>query len=558
MAGPLRALNRLFRDRRLTVFHDSSYRLPLSIELPTGVEPRRADFAIWYLLETRAVSPEQVRRPRIATYEELALVHTPEYIESLFLPATLGHIFAVDPAEVTVDELLRTVRLACGATIEAAQLSLDTGHPTLNTLGGFHHAGRGRGGGLCAANDIAIAVAAARRRGFSGQVAVLDLDAHPPDGTADCLAQDPACWIGSLSGSHWGALPGVDEQLLPEGCGDEDYLRALDALLSRMPRPALAFVVAGGDVLAGDRLGKLGMSLEGARRRDERVLEALDGAPSVWLPGGGYRADGWQVIAGTASVLAGLRRMRIPRGYDPLSAQFGKIARTLDPERLAGGDQLITPEELAEVLGQRAPVKQRLLGFYSREGLEYALSRYGILQHVERLGYSNLRVVIDQLGSGERMRLLGTADGQEHTLLELVCERRRSGTDEFLFVNWLTLRHPRAKFTPLRPKLPGQDVPGLGIAREVSEILALMARRLELAGVAFRPSWYHVAYSARHRFRFADGDRQRRFEALLASLRDVPLLEATQRVAEGRVPLDGQPYQWEADDMLYRLTPLSE
>jgi hypothetical protein len=300
------------------------------------------------------------------------------------------------------------------------------------------------------------------------------------------------------------------------------------------------------------------MTLDGARRRDERVLAALAGAPSVWLPGGGYRADGWQVIASTACVLAGVRRVRVPRGYDPLAAQFGKIARTLDPERLAGGDQLITPEELAEVLRQPSPVKQRLLGFYSREGLEYGFSRYGVLQHVERLGYSALRMAIDELGSGERLRLLGTADGHEHTLMEMVLERRRLGAEDYLFVNWLTLRHPRAKFTPLRPQLPGQDVPGLGIAREVTEILGLMARRLGLAGVAFRPSWYHVAYSARHRFRFADDARQRRFEALLQILRDVPLLEATRRVAEGRVELDGQPYPWEADDMLYRLTPLSE
>jgi acetoin utilization deacetylase AcuC-like enzyme len=547
-------VRRLLGVRETLVFHDPAYRLPLSTELPAGIEPRRADFAVWYLLESGALRPERLRQPRLATYEELALVHAPEYLESLSLPTTLAHIFAVDPSEVPVDEVMRTVRLACGATVEAAQAALESGEPTLNTLGGFHHAARARGGGLCAANDIAVAVAVLRRSGFTGRVAVIDLDAHPPDGTADCLAGDPASWIGSLSGSNWGVWAGVDETVLAEGCGDDEYLRQLEALLSRMPSPALAFVIAGGDVLAGDRLGKLGMTLRGARRRDARVLEVLDGTPSVWLPGGGYRPECWQVLAGTALVLSGRPRKRIPRTYDPLAAQFGKIASSLATERL-GGSELITAEELAEALGQRMPVKLRLLGFYSREGLEYAFFHYGVLPHVERLGYSRLRIEIDEVGAGERLRLFGDADGQEHLLLEAVLERRQISGDTFLFVNWLSLRHPRARFNPLRPKLPGQEVPGLGLAREVSEMLGLMARRLGLAGVAFRPSWYHVGYGGRRRFRFVDAQRQGRFEATLRDLRGVPLLEATQAMAEGRVLLNGEPYKWEAEDMVYRLEP---
>ena len=54
-----------------------------------------------------------------------------------------------------------------------------------------------------------MAIATLRFRGFDGQVVVLDLDAHPPDGTAACLEHDERAWVGSLSGSHWGAIEGL-------------------------------------------------------------------------------------------------------------------------------------------------------------------------------------------------------------------------------------------------------------------------------------------------------------------------------------------------------------
>src|SRR5262249_18731904 len=129
-------------------------------------------------------------------------------------------------------------------------------------------------------------------------------------------------------------------------------------------------------------------------------------------------------------------------------------------------------------------------------------------------------------------------------------ERKELDGSEVLFVNWLSLRNPHAHFSQKRPKLPGQDVPGLGLAQEAAALLALMAERLQLHGVAFRPSWYHMAYAARHGSRFVDAKRQGRFEALVRDLREVSLLEATRAVAEGRVKLNGEPYAWEADPMV--------
>jgi len=539
---------RVFVPVDLSLWYSPAYRLPISGIGRLGIEPRRADFVAWWLVEWGAVRPGRVRTPERVEWAALARVHTPQLLEELVRPETLGRIFAADPSDVPVDELLHTIRIACGATLAAAREALVTREPTLNLLGGFHHAAPGASGGFCPVNDVAVAVAALRADGFAGRVAVLDLDAHPPDGLQACFAGDASVFVGSISGSDWGPLPGVDETVLPEGTGDAGYLPALEALLGRMPRPELCFVIAGSDVLAGDRLGRLGLTLGGVRRRDRAVAAALDGIPSVWLPGGGYTEDAWKALAGTGMVLARGSLAPIPRGYDPMVARFSRIARQLSPDLL--GETELTAADVEEALGlgdRGAP--RLLLGYYTPQGLEEGLHRYGILEQLRRLGYERLRVAVDRANLGDRARLLGEADGVEHVLVELVVERRPVAGREALFVHWLLLQNPRAHFSARRPRLPGQEVPGLGMAREAAELLSRIARRLGLAGVAFRPTHYHTAYSARHGMTFVDPVRQGRFEALVRDLAGLSLLEATSAVEEGRVWLDGMPYAWEADEM---------
>jgi acetoin utilization deacetylase AcuC-like enzyme len=538
-------------DRDLPVWYDAEYRLPLTaFGRRTGLDVRRADLVAWFLLETRWIRRENFRSPVRARYEDVARVHGAAYLESLTEAETLAHIFGVDPGDVPVEELMRSVRLACGGTLAAVREALTRGGPAVNLAGGFHHAGPSYGSGMCPLNDLAIAVVALRHQGFGGQVAVLDLDAHPADGTAACLRDDERVWIGSLSGASPVALRGVDEIILPERCPDDEYLSALDGLLARMPAPALALVIAGGDVLAGDHMGRLGLTLDGARQRDLAVRRALDGVPAVWLPGGGYHPDAWKVLAGTVlAVMRGTRRP-IQTREDPLAVRFARLARHL-------GTQLPAPEvtfeDIEVELGMRPAGPVLLLGTYSPETLEYVLYRFGVLRFLERRGYGHFRVVFGTASSGgERVSVFGEADGAEHLLIDAVLERRTIAERDVLYVHWLSLRDPRARFSDSRPKLPGQEVPGLGLAREVTELLVLIARRLQLGGIAFRPAWFHTAYVARARFAFVDPARQGRFEALLRDLGAVPIPLLSTWLAEGRVRMNGQPYEWEPAEMVAR------
>jgi acetoin utilization deacetylase AcuC-like enzyme len=554
--------------RSIPVYYDPAYRLPLpAFEGKMGAEPRRADFVAWYCQAEPLLSRCVLRRPERIQYDDLLRVHTPTYLDAVNQVEELGRIFASDPTELPLDELMLSMRLGCGATLSATRWVLSKGGAAVNLHGGFHHAARAHGSGLCVWNDLAVAIAVVRSEGFSGQVVILDLDAHPPDGSADCLGADEKVFIGSLSGSDFGTLgPAdvadahhrIDETLLPEGCEDGRYLAALSSLLSRIPKPDLLMVIAGGDVLRHDRLGKLGLSLEGARARDRMIVHALPDVPTVWTPGGGYSADAWKVLAGTLLAVAADSSQRILSDYDPLRSRFANIASDLSVSSLGGADE-ISEEDLADLLG--APVeRRRLLDYYTAEGLEYGLTRYGVLPFLRRLGYDRFRIEVRRAASGgDTMHLFGQVkDAKESLLIDCSVEKQQLGQDPVLYVHWLNLRNPQAQFSVRRPQLPGQDVPGLGIAREMVEVLGRVAARLKLHGVAYRPAYFHTAYPARHRFRFVQPERQGRFLALVRDLSYLSLLDASTALAEGRVRLCGAPYQWEADEMVYYLTPRSE
>ena len=229
---------------------------------------------------------------------------------------------------------------------------------------------------------------------------------------------------------------------------------------------------------------------------------------------------------------------------------YASKAGSLSVSRLVGGFELTTEDVLAD-LGYPQSHSFRLLGFYTAEGVEYALSRYGVLSHLHRLGYRSFRVSLDRHEPGDRLRLFAQFEGTELLLIECVVERLSVQDKLALYVHWLTLRDARGRFSEDRPELPGQDRPGLGLAPEAGQLLERTAARLGMVGVAFRPAWLHLAHAAFHAgLRFLDPARQGRFEALLRDLGEIPLREASLAISEGRVSLNGKRYEWEADLMV--------
>lgn len=180
-------------------------------------------------------------------------------------------------------------------TIQAALYALDYGI-AMNVAGGTHHAFTDRGEGFCLLNDIAVAAHELLRLGKARKILVVDLDVHQGNGTAQIFREQPAVFTFSMHGASNYPLHKEVSDLdipLPDCTGDKAYLSLLDVTLKELMQtvePDFVFYLAGVDVLATDKLGRLALSREGCRQRDRLVLELCRAhcIPIAVSMGGGY------------------------------------------------------------------------------------------------------------------------------------------------------------------------------------------------------------------------------------------------------------------------------
>lgn len=192
-------------------------------------------------------------------------------------------------------ELVTRCRASVGGTVAAGHAALEHGVAG-NLAGGTHHAYHDVGAGYCVFNDIAVAARELLDRGRARRVLVVDLDVHQGDGTAALFADDDRVFTLSLHGArNFPARKQVSDLdvPLPDDTGDAAYLAALGPALTRAldaSRPDVVFYQAGVDPLAQDKLGRLALTLDGLRARDEHVLQRLAsaGLPVALTLGGGY------------------------------------------------------------------------------------------------------------------------------------------------------------------------------------------------------------------------------------------------------------------------------
>lgn len=527
-----------WRRPRLDVWYHPSFRMPLA-DLPTGMDARRSDNVLTWLIDRRVVRPKTLHEAPEATWRALRRVHDDAWLEKLDDPAVVSSVIGLQSTHVPVEGMLELWRRGVGATIEAAQHAWRQSIRTGTLMGGFHHASPDKGSGFCALNDIATAIATLRRDGMTGSIVVIDLDAHPPDGLA---AFDlPGVEIRSLGvESSWSSDACMDVRV-PAGTSDAVYLAAVDRLL-RGVRADFFFYIAGSDPLENDPLGMLSVSEEGLRERDRRVFDVLDDTPGVVVPGGGYTRRSWRVYAHTLAETAG-DNGTVPEDYDPVLRRIRQVARTfpgLDEE------PLLSAQDVEEMFGR--PSERRFLGHFTRHRIELALDRYGLLGALRRMGLGPLDVEVTTGESPEHLRVYGHAAGQRHRLVDCVCSLDRVAGFGVLRIDWLELADPRTS----GGELPGQRKRGLGVAREVGSILSTTAKLMGLDGVSFTPSHYHVAYIGRHRATLLDPVRRGEFQAIQKACRDVPLHALSARLSGYGLPTeDGAPLRWEPSPMIH-------
>jgi acetoin utilization deacetylase AcuC-like enzyme len=279
----------------MQVFYADQFVLPL----PTG---HRFPMGKYRLLRDRLAQelPEiRLAQAQPATEGELALVHTPGYIQAIadgsVDPKILREIgFPWSPA------MAERARRSVGATITACRAAFQEG-VAANIAGGTHHAYPDRGGGFCVFNDAAVAARLmqaerARRERAPLRVAVIDLDVHQGNGTARIFRDDPTVFTVSLHGQKNFPFRKEASDLdvdLPDGTGDDAYLHALERALDELAHrfdPGLVIYLAGADPHEGDRLGRLKLTWDGLEARDRRVFDWAwqRGVPLAFAMAGGY------------------------------------------------------------------------------------------------------------------------------------------------------------------------------------------------------------------------------------------------------------------------------
>lgn len=179
----------------------------------------------------------------------------------------------------------------------------------MNIAGGTHHAFSDRGEGFCLLNDIAIAANYLLATKLSKKILVVDLDVHQGNGTAQIFRNEDRVFTFSIHGAANYPMHKEQSDLdigLPDKIGDEEYLKILrKSIYPLLEKVAPDFIIyqSGVDVLASDKLGRLGLSLQGCKERDRIVLELAfqNEIPIMCCMGGGYSERISQIIEAHAN-----------------------------------------------------------------------------------------------------------------------------------------------------------------------------------------------------------------------------------------------------------------
>ncbi|XVF35348.1 hypothetical protein REPUB_Repub18cG0137900 [Reevesia pubescens] len=238
-----------------------------------------------FLISEGYLDKNSIVEPLEASADDLLVVHTEAYLNSLKNSANVAMIAEVPPVAILPNwlvqmKVLNPFRRQVGGTILAAKLAKEQGW-AINVGGGFHHCCSGRGGGFCAYADISLCIHFAFVRLNISRVMIIDLDAHQGNGHEMDFAGDGRVYIMDMYNPEiypfdMTARNYINQKVeVVTGTTTDEYLKKLDKALqvaSGNFAPELIVYNAGTDILDGDPLGRLKISPDGVVQRDEKVF----------------------------------------------------------------------------------------------------------------------------------------------------------------------------------------------------------------------------------------------------------------------------------------------
>jgi acetoin utilization deacetylase AcuC-like enzyme len=246
------------------------------------------------LLYEGVITENNLFQPALLDEHDILRVHTKGYLAKL-LDGSLNKSEARKIGFPFSQELLLRERVINQGTIDCAYFALEFG-VSMNIAGGTHHAYSDRGEGFCILNDQAIAAQHLIDNRVCKRVLIVDLDVHQGNGTAEIFSSSRDVFTFSMHGAKNYPLRKEKSYLdiaLDDGSTDEDYLPLLETNLTKLVsfiKPDFIFYQSGVDVLDSDKLGRLSLTINGCKRRDELVFRKAfnNQIPIVACMGGGY------------------------------------------------------------------------------------------------------------------------------------------------------------------------------------------------------------------------------------------------------------------------------
>ena len=247
-----------------------------------------------YLIDKKIV--KEFHKPYPCSDETLKRAHSEKYIKDI-KNKTLDKNGVKKIGFPLVDSVVQRSLVATGGTVLASKLAINYGL-ACNTAGGSHHANFEGGAGYCVFNDVAVAAYYLLDRGLAGRILIVDLDVHQGNGNSDIFKGNSNVFTFSMhSKSNYPAKKSISDLdvELEDNLEDKQYLKTLKFYLNELNEENFDYVfyIAGVDIHHNDRLGKLKISDEGIKERDELVTENFfsKGIPLCGVLGGGYNKD---------------------------------------------------------------------------------------------------------------------------------------------------------------------------------------------------------------------------------------------------------------------------
>ncbi len=247
-----------------------------------------------YLTQNKIVN--KFHKPSACSFETLSFAHSKNYILDI-KNKTLSKEAVKKIGFPLVDSVVQRSLVATGGTVLASKLAINYGI-SCNTAGGSHHASYDGGAGYCVFNDVAVAAHYLLNRGLANRILIVDLDVHQGNGNSEIFKDNRSVFTFSMhSKTNYPAKKSnsdLDVEL-EDNLEDNAYIKTLKHYLKELNQENFDFIfyIAGVDIHFNDRLGKLKISDEGIKLRDELVVENFFSRriPFCGVLGGGYNKD---------------------------------------------------------------------------------------------------------------------------------------------------------------------------------------------------------------------------------------------------------------------------